>query len=158
MERHASILCPREGLAIINIGFGLGLIDTFIQKSKPCMHYIVEAHPDVYKHMIETGWDKKPGTPQQLALTHKTNRTNTNCVGVTILFGRWQDMIPQHVEGQILFDGIYFDTFGEFYEDLRYSLLNKVLIQDNNNSQSYRKGISRDSSQHFEYRGDLFVL
>lgn len=34
-------------------------------------------------------------------------------------------MIPQHVEGQILFDGIYFDTFGEFYEDLRYSLLDK---------------------------------
>lgn len=59
MERHASILCPREGLAIINIGFGLGLIDTFIQRSKPRMHYIVEAHPDVYKHMIETGWDKK---------------------------------------------------------------------------------------------------
>jgi len=140
MERHASILCPREGLAIINIGFGLGLIDTFIQKSKPRMHYIVEAHPDVYKHMIETGWDKKPGT-LLLTLTHKTNLTNTNCVGVTILFGRWQDMIPQHVEGQILFDGIYFDTFGEFYEDLRYSLLlnKQVLIQDNiNNSQSYQ--------------------
>jgi len=50
-------------------------------------------------------------------------------------------MIPQHVEGQILFDGIYFDTFGEFYEDLRYSLLlnKQVLIQDNiNNSQSYQ--------------------
>lgn len=41
-------------------------------------------------------------------------------IGVTILFGRWQDMLPAHVEGQVLLDGIFFDTYGEYYEDLKY--------------------------------------
>jgi hypothetical protein len=26
---------------------------------KPRSHTIIEAHPDVYKHMCEQGWDKK---------------------------------------------------------------------------------------------------
>lgn len=38
---------------ILNVGFGLGLIDTYIQSYKPRSHTIIEAHPDVYKHMIE---------------------------------------------------------------------------------------------------------
>ena len=46
--------------------------------------------------MLEKGWDKKPG--------------------VRILFGRWQDVIPQIREQQ--YDAVYFDTFGEFYKDL----------------------------------------
>ena len=46
--------------------------------------------------MLEKGWDKKPG--------------------VRILFGRWQDVMPQIREQQ--YDAIYFDTFGEFYKDL----------------------------------------
>ncbi|CAG8472499.1 17534_t:CDS:2 [Acaulospora colombiana] len=95
MERHAKLLCPREGLDILNIGFGLGLVDTAIEEYKPRSHTIVEAHPDVYNHMIEKGWDKKPG--------------------VKIVFGRWQDILDQLET----YDGIFFDTFGEFYQDLR---------------------------------------
>ncbi|KAI8637933.1 S-adenosyl-L-methionine-dependent methyltransferase [Parasitella parasitica] len=96
MVEHAKMMCPKEGLNVINVGFGLGLIDTELQKYKPKNHYIIEAHPDVYAHMLELGWDKKPG--------------------VKILFGRWQDMVAQL---DILFDGIFFDTYGEFYDDLR---------------------------------------
>eukprot|EP01125_Pyxidicula_operculata_P011843 TRINITY_DN3877_c0_g1_i2.p1 TRINITY_DN3877_c0_g1~~TRINITY_DN3877_c0_g1_i2.p1 ORF type:complete len:366 (-),score=80.04 TRINITY_DN3877_c0_g1_i2:64-999(-) len=80
---------------ILNVGFGLGLIDDEIQKFKPRSHTIIEAHPDVYKHMLNLGWDKKPG--------------------VRILFGRWQDVVGDLTQ----YDGIFFDTFGEFYEDLR---------------------------------------
>jgi hypothetical protein len=41
------------------------------------------------------GWDKKPG--------------------VKILFGRWQDVV-----GDLeLYDGIFFDTYGEFYYQLK---------------------------------------
>ena len=36
--------------------------------------------------------------------------------GVRIVFGRWQDVLPEL--GQ--YDGIFFDTYGEYYEDLRY--------------------------------------
>ncbi|ORY81733.1 hypothetical protein LY90DRAFT_397332, partial [Neocallimastix californiae] len=50
----------------------------------------------VYKHMLELGWDKRPG--------------------VRILFGRWQDVLDQIKDR--LYDGIYFDTFGEYYDDL----------------------------------------
>ncbi|CAG8690832.1 4996_t:CDS:2, partial [Cetraspora pellucida] len=95
MEKHAEIICTREDLDILNVGFGLGLVDTAIQKYKPRTHTIIEAHPDVYKHMLDKGWDKKPG--------------------VKVIFGRWQDSLDQ-LE---VYDGIFFDTFGELYEDFR---------------------------------------
>lgn len=59
---------------------------------------------DVYKRMLQQGWDKKPG--------------------VRIVFGRWQDVIGQL--GQ--YDGVFFDTYSEFYEDLRYALLGLLLL------------------------------
>lgn len=89
MVEHAKVMCPKEGLDVLNVGFGLGLIDTELQKYKPRNHFIIEAHPDVYAHMKELGWDKKPG--------------------VTILFGRWQDVLPAMEQS---FDGIFFDTYG----------------------------------------------
>ncbi|KAG2173436.1 hypothetical protein INT44_008788 [Umbelopsis vinacea] len=95
MVEHAKVMCPKEGLDVLNVGFGLGLIDTELQKYKPRHHFIIEAHPDVYAHMKELGWDKK--------------------AGVTILFGRWQDVLPTMEQS---FDGIFFDTYGEFYDDL----------------------------------------
>jgi len=52
-----------------------------------------------------TGWDKKPN--------------------VRIVFGRWQDVLPQLGT----YDGIFFDTFGEYYDDLRWECsVKKVLI------------------------------
>ncbi|KAI8976817.1 S-adenosyl-L-methionine-dependent methyltransferase [Pilobolus umbonatus] len=96
MVEHAKVMCPKEGLNVMNVGFGLGLIDTELQKYKPKNHYIIEAHPDVYAHMVKLGWNNKPG--------------------VKILFGRWQDMVSQI---DIKFDGVFFDTYGEFYDDLR---------------------------------------
>ncbi|KAG2221891.1 hypothetical protein INT45_012535 [Circinella minor] len=96
MIEHAKVMCPREGMDVLNVGFGLGLIDMELQKYKPRNHFIIEAHPDVYAYMKQQGWDKKEG--------------------VTILFGRWQDVVPTLEQA---FDGIFFDTYGEFYDDLR---------------------------------------
>ena len=45
--------------------------------------------------MIALGWDKKPG--------------------VRVIFGRWQDSLA-HLHQ---YDGIFFDTYSEYYEDLR---------------------------------------
>ncbi|PRP87556.1 arginine N-methyltransferase 2 [Planoprotostelium fungivorum] len=95
MEKHAELMCTREGMHVMNVGFGLGLVDEALQKYKPASHTIVEAHPDVYARMLELGWDKRPG--------------------VKILFGRWQDVVLQ----METYDGIFFDTFGEFWKDLR---------------------------------------
>ncbi|XP_030481092.1 protein arginine N-methyltransferase 2 isoform X1 [Cannabis sativa] len=94
MEAHAKAVCSGGG-HILNIGFGMGLVDTAIQKYEPTSHTIVEAHPEVYKRMLQTGWAKKKN--------------------VKIIFGRWQDVLPQ----LDLYDGIFFDTYGEYYEDLR---------------------------------------
>ncbi|KAI8908717.1 S-adenosyl-L-methionine-dependent methyltransferase [Powellomyces hirtus] len=95
MELHAAVISPRPGLSVLNVGFGLGLIDTYLQSHQPASHTIIEAHPDVYAKMIEDGWNKK--------------------AGVRILFGRWQDVLSD-LE---VYDGIFFDTFGEYYDDLK---------------------------------------
>ncbi|KAL3617886.1 hypothetical protein CASFOL_038207 [Castilleja foliolosa] len=107
MEAHAKAVCSGGG-HILNIGFGMGLVDTAIQQYSPASHTIVEAHPEVYARMLQTGWGDKDN--------------------VKIIFGRWQDVISQ-LE---LYDGakilltcnkslqrIFFDTYGEYYEDMR---------------------------------------
>jgi protein arginine N-methyltransferase 2 len=109
MKYHAELICPEPGKRILNIGFGLGIIDTEIQKRQPSVHTIIEAHPDVYMKMIDDGWDKKPG--------------------VQIIFGRWQDVMDQLTHA---YDGIFFDTFGEYYDDLHefHEHLPNILEQD----------------------------
>ncbi|GAB4818430.1 hypothetical protein N2152v2_005476 [Parachlorella kessleri] len=79
MERHAEIICSQGG-DVLNVGFGLGIIDAAIQRHAPRSHTIIEAHPDVYQYMLSQGWDKKAGLGP--------------------------------------FDGIFFDTYGEYYEDM----------------------------------------
>ena len=94
---------------ILNIGFGMGIIDAMIQsklKSHPnAKHYICEAHPDVLQKMKIDGWYEKPN--------------------VIILEGRWQDKLNDLLsssssssEASVFFDGIYYDTFLEHYQDM----------------------------------------
>ncbi|CAM9002279.1 unnamed protein product [Rhodiola kirilowii] len=94
MEAHAKAVCSQGG-HILNIGFGMGLVDAAIQQYSPLSHTIVEAHPEVYDRMCRTGWKEKKN--------------------VKIVFGRWQDVLSQ----LDTYDGIFFDTYGEYYEDLR---------------------------------------
>lgn len=74
MEAHAKAICSGGG-HILNVGFGMGLVDTAIQQYAPVTHTIVEAHPEVYERMICDGWGKKDN--------------------VKIIFGRWQDVLSQ---------------------------------------------------------------
>jgi type IV protein arginine methyltransferase len=55
MKKHTDYLCPKP-CRVLNVGFGLGIIDNFIQSTNPLSHTIIEAHPDVYKKMIDDGW------------------------------------------------------------------------------------------------------
>ncbi|KAF2742661.1 arginine N-methyltransferas-like protein [Sporormia fimetaria CBS 119925] len=99
MRRSAELLAPQEGLRVLNVGHGMGIVDGIFQEKKPKAHHIIEAHPDVIRKMRENGWHEKPG--------------------VVIHEGRWQDVVTRLVEQGELFDAIYFDTFAEEYNALR---------------------------------------
>ncbi|CAH7689487.1 S-adenosyl-L-methionine-dependent methyltransferase [Phakopsora pachyrhizi] len=88
-------------LSVLNIGFGLGIIDGYLQSYRPARHVIVEAHPDVLSFMRQNGWHKKPG--------------------VVIYPGRWQSFLKEIEDGSIEgnFDVVYWDTFSENYDDLK---------------------------------------
>ncbi|OMH78947.1 Protein arginine N-methyltransferase 2 [Zancudomyces culisetae] len=99
MAEHAKAICPTPGLKILNIGFGMGIVDREIQLHNPGQHVIVEAHPDVYKHIIETKFLEE----------HPTAK---------VIFGRWQDKLEE-IKSYGPYDGIFFDTFGEYYADMQ---------------------------------------
>jgi type IV protein arginine methyltransferase len=62
MQASAEVLLPTIGRGrVLNIGFGMGIIDGFLQERKPESHVIVEAHPTVIQRMKDQKWDKKPG-------------------------------------------------------------------------------------------------
>lgn len=99
MKTSADLLIPADGLRVLNVGHGMGIIDGIFQEKKPKSHHIIEAHPDVLKCMKEQEWHEKPG--------------------VVIYEGRWQDIVSSLIEKGELFDAIYFDTFAEEYKALR---------------------------------------
>lgn len=84
MERSAEIVCHNRG-DVLNVGFGMAIIDTAIQKQGVATHTIIEAHPQVIERARRWAADKK---------------------GVRIVPSVWQkalDDLPP-------LDGIYFDT------------------------------------------------
>ncbi|KAF5354660.1 hypothetical protein D9756_005333 [Leucocoprinus leucothites] len=105
METVQSIydsLPERDNLKVLNVGFGLGIIDRLFQAlpSPPAQHVIIEPHPDVIRYMRENSWHMKPG--------------------VKILEGKWQDFVEkEELIGLGGFDVVYVDTFSENYQDLR---------------------------------------
>ena len=106
MERTAAAILPTKGLKVLNIGFGMGIFDTFVQNNhEPPQHHIVEAHPDVLNQMKETGWD--------------SSAPSYNKQNVTIHPGTWQEVLPQLIKQNLTFDAIFFDTFAEDYKAFR---------------------------------------
>ena len=88
MKQSAKVVCANRG-RILNVGFGLGIVDSYIQSYDIDSHWIIEAHKDVYRKMDEDGW---------------LDRDN-----VTVVYKRWQDAIELLPK----FDGIYFDTWND---------------------------------------------
>ena len=107
MKAHAQIMMEQISPAdtagtykkrVLNVGFGMGIIDSALQELGPSLHIIIEAHPDVYKHMLAQKWDQKPN--------------------VRLCFGRWQDVMPQLIQQGVVVDAIFFDTYGEHFMDM----------------------------------------
>jgi tetratricopeptide (TPR) repeat protein len=84
MERSAEIVCHNQG-DVLNVGFGMAIIDSAIQRRGVTSHTIIEAHPQVVRRAEEWARDKK---------------------AVTIIPSTWQNAL----ESLKPFDGIYFDT------------------------------------------------
>lgn len=106
MRKTAKLLLPDDvqpPRAVLNIGFGMGIIDSAFQslQPRPDIHYIVEAHESVIEKMKSDGWFDKEG--------------------VVVLQGRWQDVLPQLMadKPELAFNAIYYDTFAETYSDLK---------------------------------------
>ncbi|KAG5634074.1 hypothetical protein H0H81_003496, partial [Sphagnurus paluster] len=105
MEDTVQRLCEghqnSHKLKVLNVGFGLGIIDSLFQSLplRPVEHVIIEPHPDVLQYMKDGGWYEKPG--------------------VKILEGTWQDLLEsEYILSVGGFDVIYTDTFSEDYTDL----------------------------------------
>jgi protein arginine N-methyltransferase 2 len=131
MKAHAQVLLgdipPPRPRRVLNVGFGMGIIDSILQdQHQPTQHFIIEAHPDVYKKMVQDGWD------------HKT--------GVTICHGRWQDVLPQLIASNVEFDGIFFDTYAEHAMDMQdfHCQMTSILAKPNG-IYSFFNGLAPDN-------------
>ncbi|KAF7918087.1 hypothetical protein BELL_0039g00180 [Botrytis elliptica] len=111
MQRTVDLLIPSSSppLRILNIGFGMGIIDTMFASTKPASHHIIEAHPDVLTHLQEPG--HKFGKEWEASAPEEGS--------YKIHAGRWQEILPKLLEENLQFDVIYFDTFGESYMELK---------------------------------------
>ncbi|KAK0731796.1 S-adenosyl-L-methionine-dependent methyltransferase [Lasiosphaeris hirsuta] len=111
MRRSVDALLPGKepGKRILNIGFGMGIIDTMFTETKPARHHIIEAHPEVLAHIsapdskFGKAWEESGPEPGAFKV-HQ---------------GKWQDVALELLHSGQMYDAIYFDTFGEDYAQLR---------------------------------------
>ncbi|CAX41450.1 arginine N-methyltransferase, putative [Candida dubliniensis CD36] len=134
-------------LNILNIGFGMGIIDNMIQsklKDHPnAKHYICEAHPDVLEKMKLDGW---------------YNKSN-----VIILEGRWQDKLNELLSSSeqkvpVFFDGIYYDTFSEHYQDMLELFDIIVGLLKPNGIFSFFNGLGADRQIIYQVYKNLLII
>ncbi|KAK3392974.1 S-adenosyl-L-methionine-dependent methyltransferase [Podospora didyma] len=118
MRKSVDALLPRKepGKRILNIGFGMGIIDTMFAETKPSRHHIIEAHPEVLGHIsapdskFGPAWEESAPEPGAFKIYR----------------GKWQEVGQQLLEEGQVYDAIYFDTFGEDYSQLRIFFTNYI--------------------------------
>lgn len=137
MKRSVAALLPNAPTCkrILNIGFGMGIIDGMFAEHKPSRHHIIEAHPSVLEHVSQPdskfgpGWEKSG--PEEGAYK--------------IYSGRWQEVLPDLLEAGEIYDAIYFDTFGEDYSQLKLFFTEYVLgLLDQEGRFSFFNGLGAD--------------
>ncbi|KAI0889671.1 arginine N-methyltransferase 2 [Annulohypoxylon maeteangense] len=111
MRASVDSLLPElpAGRKVLNIGFGMGIIDSMFAETKPSKHHIIEAHPAVLEHI--NGSDSKFGKDWEAS--------GASDGAYKVHAGKWQDVLPKLLEQGETYDAIYFDTFGEDYNQLR---------------------------------------
>lgn len=120
MKKSAEVIC-RNGGRVLNVGFGMGIIDSYIQQYNVTEHWIIEPHIDVYTKMFQDGWHLKPN--------------------VRIMFGDWQ----WYLKYMPKFDGVYFDTWedngGQFLIEVPNILKDDAIFSYFNNPREDEKGL-----------------
>jgi len=101
MKKSAEIICKNDG-DVLNVGFGMGIIDGFIEQYNISSHTIIEPHPVVIQKMKNEGWFEQER--------------------VNILEGRWQSFFDELPK----FDGVYFDTSPAESSDEHMNFLTNV--------------------------------
>lgn len=129
MHRSASALLHKANTRLLNVGFGMGIFDTFVQQhdNRPLEHHIIEAHPDVLERLRAGGWYQK--------------------VGVTIHEGTWREVCADLVASGKKFDAIFYDTFAEPYSAFRDFFSDTVpglLLQNGSSRWSFFNGMGAD--------------
>lgn len=138
MSLTAQLLAPTPGLRILNIGFGLGIVDRLFAATRPAAHHIVEAHPDVLAKLQhapapakgEGQGDAPVLTPREEGLLPGESVDEVDNFAFfgpawrrddahVLHAGRWQSVLPDLLSSGAVFDVIYFDTFGEDYSQLK---------------------------------------
>ncbi|KAL8341424.1 hypothetical protein RB598_003392 [Gaeumannomyces tritici] len=99
-----------SGKRILNIGFGMGIIDSMFAATNPSRHHVIEAHPEVLAHAT---------TSPDSAFGASWEARGPEPGAYKIFGGRWQDVCHGLLEAGEVYDAIYFDTFGEDYSQLR---------------------------------------
>lgn len=94
MRETARAMKPRNR-CVLNLGFGMGYIDTALQRLGPAEHHICEPHPDVYAKMRRDGWLRR--------------------AGVVVHHDFWQRVVDDLPR----FDAIYFDTWEDSVDQFR---------------------------------------
>lgn len=126
MEESANILCQNKG-TVLNIGFGLGVIDNYIKRHNPKEHHIIEIHPKVYDLAIQQGFNKI----------------------AKLYLGDWQDIIQEFILKGKKFDAIYFDTYTFSREKKQWAMFGKIVnkILNPNGIFSYFNNIASKSEK-----------
>ena len=111
MRQSVDALLPelKPGARMLNVGFGMGIIDRMLRDTKPFSHHIIEAHPAVLQKLSSSESDF--GTAWENSAPEGGK--------YSIHAGKWQDVVPKLLEAGEVFDAIYFDTFGEDYGQLK---------------------------------------
>ncbi|KAK4192786.1 putative arginine N-methyltransferase [Podospora australis] len=137
MRQSVDALLPgkESGKRILNIGFGMGIIDTMFAETKPAKHHIVEAHPEVIEHTSSP--DSKFGANWEASAPEPG--------AYKIYQGKWQEVCVQLLQEGHVYDAIYFDTFGEDYSQLRLFFTELVPgLMDSNGTFSFFNGLGAD--------------
>ncbi|PTB67250.1 arginine N-methyltransferase 2 [Trichoderma citrinoviride] len=137
MRRSVAALLPGAplGKRVLNVGFGMGIIDGMFADLKPSRHHIIEAHPKVLEHIAS------PGS----AFGRVWEDSGPEEGEYQVCKGRWQDVVPLLAEAGYLYDAIYFDTFGEDYSQLRTFIMEWVpALLDQGGRFSFFNGLGAD--------------
>ncbi|KAK0108539.1 Arginine N-methyltransferase 2 [Cadophora gregata] len=119
MRRTVDLLIPdlKPGSRILNIGFGMGIVDRMFRDTKPARHHILEAHPAVLQKLASE--DSDFGKSWEESAPSAGEEGSGKEGAYRIHAGKWQDICPQLLQSGEVYDAIYFDTFGEDYSQLK---------------------------------------